>query len=120
MSSQKHAVKIHHIFFTLCICCYFVFSSPVDEQGTILLDLYHSTQGQFWINKWDTTIIQNNQYCNNTSTLYGLQCINKQIESIALNDNNLTGTLPSSICNLTKLTTLWLYSNGLTGTIPQS
>ena len=36
-----------------------------------------------------------------------------------LNDNQLTGEIPSEIGNLIDLEYLWLYDNQLTGEIPQ-
>jgi Leucine-rich repeat (LRR) protein len=37
---------------------------------------------------------------------------------LRLNDNQLTGSIPQEIGNLTGLTTLWLSNNQLTGSIP--
>ena len=42
------------------------------------------------------------------------------LTSLYLNNNRLSGTIPSTIVSMTKLTYLYLYSNSLTGTIPDN
>ncbi|MCL2098586.1 MAG: hypothetical protein FWH23_07520 [Bacteroidales bacterium] len=42
------------------------------------------------------------------------------LESLALDGNNLTGTIPDDLGDLPKLSELWLAQNQLTGTVPNS
>jgi hypothetical protein len=47
-------------------------------------------------------------------------CTDVDITRLSLADNNLEGTIPSSLASLTKLTWLYLAVNNLEGTIPSS
>ncbi|MGK0363734.1 MAG: Leucine-rich repeat (LRR) protein, partial [Saprospiraceae bacterium] len=90
-----------------------------------LIDLYESTNGQNWTNTWDTTT------CN-VCDWYGITCDESgRVFCIDLDGgnnctaedsdgNNLVGTLPSSLENLTFLENLHLSHNSLTGTLPAS
>lgn len=80
-----------------------------------LVDLYNSTNGPNWspstnwlapgtrVSHWDGVIV-----------------VGGRVKILYLSDQNLTGTIPSSIGNLTNLTLLELYNNQLTGSIPTS
>eukprot|EP01084_Bolivina_argentea_P161444 281034_1 len=93
------------------------------EQNT-LMELYNSTNGNYWVNTWNVTTIMTNQACK---TLCGITCINNVnqlqrnktvIASIALDWNNLTGTIPLSLKYLTSLKAIHLSHNSLYGEIP--
>ncbi len=82
-----------------------------------LMDLYTSTAGNSWTTKtnWKgsgdatpTTI------CD----WFGITCGSSRIASISMASNNIIGTLPTSITNLTGMNTLWLRFNQLTGSVP--
>jgi hypothetical protein len=79
-----------------------------------LVDLYNSTDGSNWKNhtNWLTK--------NPKSTWYGIETVNGRVTGIALGDNNLKGSIPSSIGDLVNLTALSLYYNQISGTIPSS
>ncbi|MGR3811806.1 3-coathanger stack domain-containing protein [Jiulongibacter sp. NS-SX5] len=59
---------------------------------------------------------QNNLTGSLPTTLGGLT----QLKEIRLQNNNLGGSIPSSIGDLSNLTTIELYNNDLTGSIPSS
>ncbi|WP_158594718.1 Ig-like domain-containing protein [Ulvibacterium marinum] len=91
--------------------------SETEKQA--LLDLYNSTNGDNWTNTlasdqpWDTNI----PVCE----WFGVIVINGNVTELDLRSNNLTGTLTSTLENLSDLTKLYLSnSNGLTGSIPSS
>ena len=97
----------------------FSFSNKVKAQVAIqdslaLVDLYNSTNGSGWTNKtnWLTTVPIKNWY--------GVKVKNSKVDSLVLSFNNLTGSLPTSIGNLTGLRVLWLNGNLLNGNIPNS
>ncbi len=79
-----------------------------------LVDLYNSTNGNGWTNKtnWLTT--------QPVTSWYGITVNTNRVSQIILNTNNLTGTLPSTIGNLSALQMLQLDANAIGGTIPTS
>jgi len=80
-----------------------------------LVDLYNSTNGPNWTNhaNWLTSAP--------VSTWFGVFLDGPYVNSIALQHNNLVGTLPSSLGNLTDLPILFDFSdNKLSGSIPST
>jgi hypothetical protein len=75
-------------------------ASPEEIQA--LNDLYDSTNGNYWKNKYRWKI---GDPC--TEYWFGIGCNNfGQVDMIIQINNNLTGTIPSSIGNLVNLETL--------------
>src|SRR5688572_16878837 len=83
-------------------------------ERSALIDIFESTNGANWTDK--TRWLSNESEC----TWYGVYCDETQSNVVALElgDNNLDGTLPSSIRNLTKLRVLFVYGNNLRGALP--
>jgi Leucine-rich repeat (LRR) protein len=83
------------------------------SDSLILVAFYNATGGPNWTNhtNWLTLAPLN--------TWYGIS-INgsRRVTSIILNQNNLTGTIPNSLNDLTSLIYLYLGNNQLTGSIP--
>ncbi len=91
--------------------------NPTDKNA--LLDLYNSTDGNNWIDhtNWNTN--------EPVYTWYGITMVGDRVTEINLSDNDLNGTLPSSMGNLSSLKKLNIFnSNGyfsgkmLSGNIP--
>ena len=95
----------------------------------VLLDLYNSTDGKYWYDSWNYTLITDASY--NHCNLVGIYCdgynstnsennTNNQafIVSINITSNDLTGIIPKSVCLLSLLKEISLSSNHLNGTIP--
>lgn len=79
-----------------------------------LVDLYNSTNGAAWANStnWLTGTVE---------TWYGISVDGSgRVGEINLSSNNLDGTLPESLWDLTSLIRLYLSGNFLTGTISGS
>ncbi|NQU80596.1 MAG: immunoglobulin domain-containing protein, partial [Bacteroidetes bacterium] len=76
-----------------------------------LVALYDSTDGANWTNN-------TNWLTGNVSTWYGITVSGDRVTEIDLNSNNLVGTIPPEIGNLTNLTHLNFADNQLSGTIP--
>lgn len=77
-----------------------------------LLALYNSTDGENWTNNtnWNTT--------SNIDNWAGVQVFSGHVKGLILEDNQLSGTIPSQIGNLTYLDAVNLSHNQLTGAIP--
>ena len=77
-----------------------------------LVALYEATNGENWTNPWD---LSDCDVC----TYSGITCNeNGKIIEIDLDENNLSGFIPSEIGQFEYLTTLNLSRNGLSGSIP--
>ena len=112
-------MKFTTILFCLSVIigCSFFTSAKAQVSTTdslALVDLYNSTNGPGWGNhtNWLTT--------QPVSSWFGITVTGNRVTTVFLYNNNMIGTLPSSIGNLTALTTLKLYSNQLNGAIPAS
>lgn len=77
-----------------------------------LIALYNATNGDGWTMKsnWCTDV--------EISQWYGVTTRNGRVVQLDLKTNNLTGTLPVEIGNLTELQYLNFGGNAITGTIP--
>jgi len=90
--------------------------NPVPEisaqDSLALVALYDSTDGANWTNNtnWLTG--------ESLSTWHGITVTNYHVTSVNLSSNNLNGTIPSGIGNLTNLENLDVSQNQITGTIP--
>ncbi|MCY3826478.1 MAG: hypothetical protein OXG10_03730, partial [Candidatus Dadabacteria bacterium] len=85
-------------------------SNPTDAD--VLKKLYCDTGGNSWPKK-------TNWGASDLNTWQGVTAQNNKVTSLELDSNQLTGTIPAELGNLTSLTTrLRLDSNQLTGTIP--
>ena len=83
-----------------------------------LVALYNSTDGPNWVDhtNWNTT--------NPVSTWFGVTVANiggtEHVTQVIIEFNNLTGTIPSEIGNLTEMTFLDFWGNNISGPIPSS
>jgi len=100
------------------------------ECGTGVIDCYHpdfEDLANFYIATGGTSSwINNNGWgsncdpcgeCNNTPW-YGVTCVNNRVTEIDLQNNNLTGTLPSNIDGLEFLEKLRIHNNQIGGELP--
>jgi Leucine-rich repeat (LRR) protein len=103
--------------------CWFAFFASIQQSlhaqsrlqdSLVLVDFYHATNGANWTDRtnWLTT--------NPIEQWFGITTNQGRVEKIEFVANQLTGTLPASLGNLSQLTRLYLYSNQITGTIPTS
>ena len=83
-----------------------------DDRAT-LMALYDSTDGANWDDStnWNTTAALDTWRGVTTDS-------NGRVTGLELTENNLVGTLPAKLGDLSKLKLLYLEKNGLRGTIP--
>ena len=82
-----------------------------ETDSMILVSLYNATDGENWTN--------NSNWLNGPiSTWFGVTIEEDFVTEIRLKDNNLSGTIPAGLGQLTSLQYLDLDTNKLTGTIP--
>ncbi len=92
------------------------------QEYQALRALYQSTNGAFWRNNtgwrdWNF----NSQTPPEASILngwYGVTVVNKRVTELRLEENQLTGSIPTELGNLSNLEDLRLNYNQLTGSIP--
>ena len=75
--------------------------------------LYNATDGANWTN--NTNWLSTTEPVGNW---HGVQVYNERVIALRLSNNQLTGTIPTELGNLTNLQVLSLDINQLTGTIP--
>jgi YD repeat-containing protein len=91
-----------------------------------LIDLYNSTSGDNWTNNsgWKDPPLHTDGFATPGSegTWYGITLDNSggeaHVTRIELGNNNLTGTIPNELSNLSQLKCLNFFSNQLSGSIP--
>ncbi|WP_152266635.1 T9SS type A sorting domain-containing protein [Agriterribacter humi] len=78
-----------------------------------LVNLYNSTNGTSWKN--------NNNWLNGrVSEWFGVTVTDNRVTGLSLVDNQLSGTLPTSLGNLTAIRYIYLSGNNINGPIPNS
>jgi PKD repeat protein/Leucine-rich repeat (LRR) protein len=94
--------------------CYSDPNGVNDADYQALEALYNATGGASWTNhtNWLST--------EPVSTWYGVTVTGNRVTGLDLSHNNLVGTLPAAIGDLTALTSLELYWNNLSGPLPSS
>ncbi|WP_297092235.1 FISUMP domain-containing protein [uncultured Draconibacterium sp.] len=88
---------------------------PVSESDSLaLVAIYNATNGPGWYRSY-------NWLTDSVKNWYGVTVENGRVTRLMMWNNNLQGTLPAEICNLTALNYLMIgYESYLTGTIPDS
>lgn len=81
------------------------------QDSLILVDLYNATNGNNWRRKWNL---------NQPMTTWEGVTLNSEgcVQIVFLNNNNLVGTIPNSIGNLSAIERLALAVNQISGTLP--
>ena len=88
---------------------------PPPADRAALVALYNATNGPNWSNNtnWLSAAPLNQWHGVRTDA-------NGRVTRLDLSTNRLSGSLPSSLGNLTNLEVLWLYDNQLSGSLPSS
>jgi hypothetical protein len=95
---------------------------PASERA-VLITLYNATGGDNWSQNdgWKDGDLESDGFgpIGSENTWAGITVSNNHVTDITLDKNNLVGSIPSELANLSHLEWLTFYSNNLTGTIPQ-
>jgi Leucine-rich repeat (LRR) protein len=112
LHKMKRIVLISSILLTaLMLTTWTAWSADVERDA--LIALYNGTNGGGWTNNtgWNTDA----DYCS----WYGVTCDGSgSVTYLWLDDNQLSGTIPSELGNLSNLWSLYLDHNQLNGPIP--
>ena len=89
--------------------------APVAGDRAVLVEFYSATDGPNWTDNtnWNSSAPLDEWYGVSTDAA-------GRVTELDLHENQLTGSIPSSLGNLGSLKLLWLWRNQLTGSIPSS
>ena len=83
------------------------------QDSLALVALYNSTNGSGWANK-------TNWLSGPVDTWYGVTITGNRVTNLSITNNNMVGSLPSELGDLTAIIGLFLSDNEISGTIPAS
>ena len=94
---------------------------PAEERAA-LIALYNSTNGYNWTDnsgwKGNNNEVDGFSQVGSEGTWYGITVSENHVQYIFLDSNNLNGTIPVELGNLSGLEWLDFYNNNLTGNLP--
>ncbi len=100
----------------------FIYGAIPAKERAALIALYNNTKGDNWINNegWKTPPLHTDGFAlpGTEDNWNGITVKNDQVEKIDLVSNNLAGTIPAELGNLSSLNELGLNDNKLEGNIP--
>ena len=90
-------------------------TDPAEQDRAVLVEFYNATDGPNWTNNTDWNSSESLDHWYGVSTDH-----NGRVTALSLHGNQLSGSMPPSLGNLTNLRELYLYYNQLSGEIPPS
>jgi Leucine-rich repeat (LRR) protein/protocatechuate 3,4-dioxygenase beta subunit len=100
----------------------FIHGAIPAQERTALIALYNSTNGDGWTNNsgWKTPPLDTDGFAmpGTEGGWYGITVEADQVIRIAFGSNQLSGSIPTELDNLSNLQYLWLNDNQLSGGIP--
>ena len=93
----------------------------LEEDWKALVALYNATGGANWENNdnWSADLTTQPTPAE-LESWYGVELVGGRVTRLGLVNNNLSGTIPSSLGSISQLEELLLHGNSLTGEIPSS
>jgi len=83
-----------------------------------LMELYRATNGDNWSNTLENDRVWDSSCDPCEGNWFGIFCREGRVTQVSLDNNNLDGSIPPGIAELTELSILTLPQNNLIGTIP--
>jgi Leucine-rich repeat (LRR) protein len=124
---KRSCFRIWSVFFLALVAILFSVNCAIAKipqaEREALIALYNSTNGDNWTNKsgWKTAPLDVDGFAmpGTENTWYGITPNpgNTAIYTIQLANNNLIGSIPAELGNLTGLQSLFLWDNDLSGSI---
>ena len=105
-------MKTMKLTLVLCLFSVFAFANIATQEKDALVAIYNATQGDNWTQSWDLNA--------DVTAWQGLTIKDNKVVAIDLSFNNLVGSLPDELGNLTNLESLNLFRNRITGAIPST
>lgn len=99
--------------FALCFSVTQCFAQVNEQDSLALVALYNNTNGAGWTNKA-------NWLSGPVNTWYGVTVKSNRVTGLSITSNNMVGTLPSELGDLTAIIGLLLSHNQISGTVPAS
>jgi len=113
---MKRGITLSLIFWVIISCQTKIRAQAINQQDSLaLVDLFNNTAGTQWYQKqeWLTA--------TPIDKWYGVTVTGNRVTGLVLYNNNLNGSIPASIGNLTALANLAIFGNsGLQDKIPAS
>lgn len=110
--NQATIMKTITLLLTTLLFSATAFASIPSSEKQALIDFYNSTNGDEWTTSWNLN--------EAPSTWKGVTIFRDRVLALSLKENNLSGTIPTSISQLTSLKVLDLQKNKISGIIPSS
>jgi Leucine-rich repeat (LRR) protein len=108
-------------FFILVIFVNLFGAIPASERAA-LIAIYNSTHGDNWVNNsgWKTPPLDGDGFAGpgTEDTWYGVAVRDENVYGLEMDQNDLTGSIPAEISQLSKLGWIWFRYNHLSGNIP--
>ena len=102
-------MKQFYLIFFLLVSVTESFAQTLEDDRLALVALYNATDGNNWVNKigWNPTGAPGDNPCG----WFGVTCSGNRVTELNLQNNDLTGSLPNNIGNLSALVSLNLKGN---------
>ncbi len=110
MLMKRGIYKFLFLFFFI-VNGFKVCAQVLPQDSLALIAFYNSTDGPNWTD-------HTNWLSGNVVSWAGVGVVGNRVQTLALNGNNLTGSIPDEFCDLTALEYIYLRSNHLSGNLP--